>query len=89
MTRYGEASGLAFQIADDILDIVGEQEVLGKDVGSDQSRGKATYPAFLGLEQSRARARELRDIALEALIPLGEQAEPLRQIARYIVDRTS
>jgi geranylgeranyl diphosphate synthase type II len=89
LTRYGEASGLAFQIADDILDIVGEQEVLGKDVGSDQSRGKATYPAFLGLEQSRARARELRDIALEALIPLGEQAEPLRQIARYIVDRTS
>ncbi len=89
LTRYGEASGLAFQIADDILDIVGEQEVLGKDVGSDQSRGKATYPAFLGLEQSRARARELRDLALEALTPLGEKAEPLRRIARYIVDRTS
>ena len=89
LTRYGEASGLAFQIADDILDIVGEQEVLGKDVGSDQSRGKATYPAFLGLEQSRARARELRDLALEALTPLGEKAEPLRQIARFIVDRTS
>jgi geranylgeranyl diphosphate synthase type II len=89
LTRYGEAAGLAFQIADDILDIVGEQETLGKDVGSDQSRGKATYPALMGIEQSRARARELRDLAIESLAPLGEKAEPLRQIARYIVDRTS
>jgi geranylgeranyl diphosphate synthase type II len=89
LTRYGEAAGLAFQIADDILDIVGEQETLGKDVGSDQSRGKATYPALLGIEQSRARARELRDLAVEALTPLGKKAEPLSQIARFIVDRTS
>jgi geranylgeranyl diphosphate synthase, type II len=88
ITRYGEAAGLAFQIADDILDIVGEQRALGKDTGKDQARGKATYPAVLGVEQSRERARELRDLAIEALAPLGERAEPLRAIARFIVDRS-
>ncbi len=88
LTRYGARAGLAFQVADDILDIVGEQDVLGKDIGSDQARGKATYPALLGLEESRRRARELRDMALEALEPLGPGAEPLRQIAHYIVDRS-
>ncbi|BCR05752.1 farnesyl-diphosphate synthase [Desulfuromonas versatilis] len=89
LTRYGEAAGLAFQIADDILDVVGDQALLGKDVGSDQQRGKATYPALLGLEAARDRAVELRDLANEALAPFGERAEPLRQIAHYIVDRTS
>ena len=89
LTRYGETAGLAFQIADDILDIVGDQATLGKDVGSDQARGKATYPALLGLSEARRRAEELRDLALAALEPLGDGAEPLRAIARYIVDRTS
>lgn len=89
LTRYGEAAGLAFQIADDILDVVGDQAQLGKDVGSDQARGKATYVALLGLEESRRRARELRDLALTALEPLGERAEPLRRIAGYIIDRSS
>jgi geranylgeranyl diphosphate synthase type II len=89
LTRYGETAGLAFQIADDILDIVGDQATLGKDVGSDQARGKATYPALLGLSEARRRAEELRDLALAALEPLDSDAEPLRAIARYIVDRTS
>ena len=89
LTRYGEAAGLAFQIADDILDIVGDQSQLGKDVGSDQARGKATYPAFLGMSEARRRAEELRDLAIGALEPLGPPAEPLRAIARYIVDRKS
>lgn len=89
LTRFGEAAGLAFQIADDILDIVGDQAELGKDVGSDQARGKATYPALLGLAESRRRAEELRDLAIASLEPLGMQAEPLRAIARYIIDRTS
>ena len=89
LTRYGETAGLAFQIADDILDIVGDQAELGKDVGSDQARGKATYPALLGLSEARRRAEELRDLALGALEPLGPAAEPLRAIASYIVDRTS
>ena len=89
LTRYGETAGLAFQIADDILDIVGDQATLGKDVGSDQARGKATYPALLGLSEARRRAEELRDLALAALESLDSGAEPLRAIARYIVDRTS
>lgn len=89
MTRYGEAIGLAFQIADDILDIEGTTEEIGKDAGSDQARGKATYPAVMGLADSKRRARELADLALESLSPFGEKAEPLREIARYIVARKS
>jgi geranylgeranyl diphosphate synthase type II len=89
LTRYGEAAGLAFQVADDVLDVVGDQACLGKDVGSDQARGKATYVALLGLEEARKRARELRDLAVAALEPLGAPAEPLRQIAHYIVDRST
>lgn len=89
MTRYGEAIGLAFQIADDILDIEGTTEQIGKDAGSDQARGKATYPAVMGLADSKRRAQELVEIALESLAPFGEKAEPLREIARYIVSRKS
>ncbi|MCM2265756.1 MAG: polyprenyl synthetase family protein [Desulfuromonadales bacterium] len=89
LTRYGETAGLAFQIADDILNIVGSQAEIGKDVGSDHARGKATYPALLGLSEARRRAEELRDLAIAALEPLGANAEPLRAIARYVVDRTS
>ena len=86
--RYAKAAGLAFQVADDILDIVGDQALLGKDVGSDQERGKATYPALLGLDAARYRARELRDVALDSLSCFDERAEPLRSIAHYIVDRS-
>jgi len=89
LRAYGEAAGLAFQVADDILDIVADQESLGKDVGSDVQRGKATYPALLGLAGARERAVELREMALAALQPLGNRARPLREIAAYIVDRTS
>lgn len=88
LTRYGECAGLAFQIADDVLDIVGEQSLLGKDVGSDVQRGKATYPALIGLAESRRRAEELRDLATEALAPLGTEAEPLRALVSFIVDRS-
>ena len=88
LCRYGEAAGLAFQVADDILDIVADQEELGKDVGSDQARGKATYPALLGLEEARQRARELRDMAHSALEIFPQTARPLREIAGYIVDRS-
>jgi geranylgeranyl diphosphate synthase type II len=86
--HYAKAAGLAFQVADDILDIVGDQALLGKDVGSDQERGKATYPALLGLDAARDRARELRDVALDSLSCFDERAEPLRSIAHYIVDRS-
>ncbi|AMV72763.1 polyprenyl synthetase family protein [Desulfuromonas carbonis] len=89
LSRYGEAAGLAFQVADDILDVVGDQAEIGKDVGSDAARGKVTYVALLGLEPARQRARELRDRAVAAIEPLGDAAEPLRQIAHYIVNRSS
>ena len=88
LTRYGECAGLAFQIADDILDIVGEQSMIGKDVGSDVQRGKATYPALLGLAESRRRAQELRNLAIEALASFGEEAEPLRALVCFIIDRS-
>ena len=88
LCRYGEAAGLAFQIADDVLDIVADQEQLGKDVGSDQERGKATYPALLGLDGARQRASELRELALSSLDLFGGSARPLREIANYIVDRS-
>lgn len=89
MVRYGESIGLAFQIADDILDIEGTTEQLGKDAGSDQARGKATYPAVMGLAESKRRATELVETALDALSSFGEKAAPLRAIASYIVQRKS
>ncbi len=89
LSRYGELAGLAFQIADDILDVTADQAELGKDVGSDEARGKATYVSLLGLPQARERAGELRDLALEALSDLGADAEPLRQIMKFIIERSS
>ena len=89
LSRYGELAGLAFQIADDILDVTADQEELGKDVGSDEARGKATYVSLLGLRQARERADELRDMALDTLAELGDDAEPLRQIMKFIIERTS
>ncbi|MCD6186698.1 MAG: polyprenyl synthetase family protein [Desulfuromusa sp.] len=88
LRNYGEAAGLAFQVPDDILDIVADPSQLGKDVGSDQQRGKATYPALLGLDGARQRANELRDVALSALDIFDDSARPLREIATYIVDRS-
>jgi len=89
LTRYAESAGLAFQVADDILDIIGDLARTGKDVGSDQARGKATYPALLGLADSRQRADELYERAVAALEPLGSLAEPLRLLAWHMVNRNS
>jgi geranylgeranyl diphosphate synthase type II len=85
--RYGEAAGLAFQIADDILDIEGTTEEIGKDAGSDEARGKATYPAVMGLAAAKQEAKSMMDEALHALSIFGTEADPLREIARYIVER--
>ena len=87
--RYGEAAGLAFQIADDILDIEGTTEEIGKDAGSDVARGKATYPAVMGLPAAREEARAMMDEALRVLTIFGPEADPLREIAKYIVMRKS
>ena len=89
LVRYGEAIGLAFQIADDILDIEGTTEEIGKDAGSDLERGKATYPAVIGITESKRRAAELVDVAMDALSIFDEKADPLREIAKYIVQRKS
>ncbi|HYA03475.1 MAG TPA: farnesyl diphosphate synthase [Syntrophobacteria bacterium] len=85
--RFGRAVGLAFQIVDDLLDIKGDPALLGKNTGVDAARGKATYPAAVGLEQAREDAEALVREALEALTTFGERAEPLRALARYIVAR--
>ncbi|MBU4484797.1 polyprenyl synthetase family protein [bacterium] len=87
--KYGEATGLSFQVADDILDIVSTTEELGKDVGSDVENEKATFPALIGLEASRERANKLMNEAIEYLSVFDEKADPLREIARYIVERTN
>lgn len=87
LTRYGEAIGLAFQITDDILDIVGDETEIGKDKGSDDAKGKSTYPAVIGIEASRSRAVALVDLAITSLASFDDRAEPLRLIARYVVER--
>ncbi len=87
LIRYATQIGLAFQIADDILNIEGEEKRIGKSTGTDRTRGKATYPALVGIEESRKKGRELLDEALSALVSFDEKAEPLRRIARHIVER--
>ena len=87
ITKYGEAIGLAFQIADDILDVEGQREHMGKGVGGDAKKGKITYPAVLGIDESRKRAQELVDIAITVIGNFGPKAKPLVEIAKYIVER--
>ena len=86
---YGARTGLAFQITDDILDLVGDAEKIGKPVGSDLKQDKATYPKVLGIPASRALARRACDDALTALNHFGPSADPLRALAHYIVERES
>ena len=83
----GADLGLAFQIVDDILDVVSSSEELGKTAGKDQIQQKATYPAIHGIEASRARAAYLIGEAEEALAPLGPRAEPIRALGRFILER--
>ena len=87
LKRYGQTIGLAFQIADDVLDVEGDSAALGKQVGQDEKHGKATYPALLGMEASRRRAAALLNEALAALSDFDVAAERLRQLARFIVNR--
>jgi geranylgeranyl diphosphate synthase, type II len=89
LTRYGEMVGLAFQIADDILDIVGTQKEIGKDVGSDMKKGKKTFPSFYGLAESRRRANEVAGHAVAALKDFDRKADPLRELSKYIVTRVN
>jgi geranylgeranyl diphosphate synthase, type II len=84
---YGEKIGLAFQISDDILDIEGDPNVMGKRPGVDAQKGKATYPAIVGLDRAKDIQTELVKGAIQSLTPFDFKADPLRWIAAYIVER--
>jgi len=85
--RFASRIGLAFQIRDDLLDVEGVTEVIGKPVGSDEGLAKATWPGLFGIEESRRRCDELLAAALLELDAFGESAAPLRWLSRYIVER--
>jgi geranylgeranyl diphosphate synthase type II len=87
LTIYAHQLGLAFQITDDILDVVGDAEKIGKPVGSDEKNQKATYPLLFGLEQSKVMAKEAVDTAIHALAPFGDGADMLKQLALYLLSR--
>jgi len=89
LNAYGAALGLAFQVADDLLDATASTSVTGKREGGDAAHGKATYPAVLGIDGARRVARELLARCLDALAPLGDRAEPLRALATFIVERAA
>lgn len=84
---YGRRLGLAFQIADDVLDVVGSTEALGKTAGRDQALAKATYPSLLGVDGARRRAREEAEAAVAALRDVGIDSPALEALARYAVER--
>jgi geranylgeranyl diphosphate synthase type II len=81
------AIGLAFQIVDDVLDVTQTSEQLGKTAGKDTASEKVTYPALFGIEGSLSRADALVNQAFAELDSFGEQAEPLKELARYLVER--
>jgi len=85
--EYGRNIGLAFQIADDILNVEGDPKLLGKSVGSDQKKKKVTYPAVLGLDKSKQIQRKLVENAISILKEFNSKADPLREIAKYIIER--
>jgi geranylgeranyl diphosphate synthase type II len=86
---FGERMGIAFQVADDLLDVTGTAEEMGKAVGKDADHGKLTYPAAAGVEAATERARSLTEEALAALETFGERAWALSSIARFVIDRRS
>ena len=89
LRRYARAVGLAFQIADDILDVEGDAQKAGKRLQKDASKGKATFVSLLGLDAARTRARDLADAACDALTSYGARAKTLREAARFVISRQS
>lgn len=89
LTSFGNRVGLAFQVVDDILDEESTTEALGKDAGSDRENDKATFPVICGIEQSKKYAQQLIDQACSDIVSLGERAQILNDLARYIITRIS
>ena len=87
LDTYGSKLGLAFQIADDLLDVRGDESAMGKRSGKDSCRGKLTFPALLGVDESTRRARQLIDEACAALAMFGAHASQLEALARFVVER--
>jgi len=87
LEEFGKRVGLAFQIADDLLDVTGDAAKLGKGVGKDATLGKMTYPALLGIEESRRKADDLIDEACRLLEPLGDKNHKLVELARFVTRR--
>jgi len=87
LTEYGRHLGLAFQITDDLLNVEGNPEDLGKAAGSDAERLKATYPAYFGIEGTRQKATEAVEAAVTSLNIFDDRAAPLQQLARYVLKR--
>jgi farnesyl diphosphate synthase len=89
LRRFGAEIGLAFQIQDDILDVEGDPALLGKSTGADAAHNKPTYPSTAGLGTARERARQLRDDAIAALQPLGQDGAALAELAHFVVSRVT
>lgn len=87
LIKYGDNIGLAFQIVDDLLNVTSTTEVLGKTAGSDEESGKATYPAFFGIEKTKKLAQDAVSNAIKSLDSFDDRSIPLRQLAQYIIDR--
>ncbi|MDP2226343.1 MAG: polyprenyl synthetase family protein [Moraxellaceae bacterium] len=87
LDTYADCLGLAFQVHDDVLDVIGDTQKIGKTAGKDEAVAKSTYPALLGLEAAQALAVRLHDEAVAALAPLGAVADPLRELADFLVTR--
>ena len=87
--RYGQGIGLAFQIADDILNIEGDRDIIGKETGSDRERGKMTYPFVFGIAESKRIQEKLTVQAIESLAGFAQRAKPLKDLAGYIIERSA
>ncbi|MGO9039823.1 MAG: polyprenyl synthetase family protein [Steroidobacteraceae bacterium] len=87
LNRFATAIGLAFQIQDDLLDVIGDVATLGKATGADREHAKPTHPAVIGIAASQERVRFLHNEALDALLPFGERAAPLRSLAHWLLSR--
>jgi geranylgeranyl diphosphate synthase type II len=87
ITKFGRGLGLAFQVIDDILDVTQTSEKLGKSAGKDVAAKKATYPAIIGLDKSRAEAKRLTKQAHDALKVFGTKGDPLHALANYLLER--